>query len=152
MNESQFKIVGKGDGGTLCHEAEKYLHDDLGDEGVALINDTFIMKDFGKNVMVAIKTLEVEGGTIEPGYWYDFDWYVLRSNVRHKANYFGKRIHIPGIVEIKRSREIYERTGNITTRDELLEGSVQAARKLSKLAITEIEYPLPYPPFKYSKV
>ena len=148
--ESRFKIVSNEYDGSLCHEAELFLHNDIESERVGLINDTFIMKDMGAHAMVAVESLEVEGGTIEPGFWYEIDWYVLSSNIYHRIHYYGQRIHVPGVVEIKRMRSVRERTG-LVTRSELLKMSADAAKKLSKLAITEIEQPLPYPPHRYSQ-
>lgn len=151
MIESRFRIVSDEYDGSLCHEAERFLHNDMERERVGLINDTFIMKETGAAAMVAVKSLEVEGGTIEPGFWYEMDWHVLESNIDHKIHYYGKRIHVPGVVEINRMRAVRERSGHVT-RSELLEMSNEAVKKLSKLAITEIEQPLPYPPHLYSKV
>lgn len=151
MNESEFRIVSTEYDGSLCHEAERFLRQDLERDDVALINDTFLMKSTGRRVMIAFEAQEVDGGTIEPGYWYEMDWYVLRSSLDHKAHYYGRRIRIPGVIEIERSRPIRERTAGNTPMSEVLKTAEETAKKLSKLAITEIEYPLPYPPHLYSK-
>jgi hypothetical protein len=145
MNESRFQVV-DANRGDICHDAEWYLYNDLEGQKVGLINDTFIMKDFGMNIMAAVKTLEVEGGTIEPGYWYRFQDYVLRSNVRQANNYLGRRIHIPGITVIEKSRRMREWTRGFILQEEWLQMADKAAKELAQLAITEIEYPLPYPP------
>jgi hypothetical protein len=90
---------------------------------------------------VATKTLEVEGGTIEPGYWYNIEDYILRRNIYHRIDYWGKRIHIPGTTVVEKSRAMRKRTGWVM-KDELLEMADKAAKELAQLAITEIEFPL----------
>jgi hypothetical protein len=145
MNEPRFEVI-DSDQGTICHDAEWYLYEEMEKQKVGLVNDTFVVKTFGKCIMVALKTAEVEGGTIEPGYWYEFEDYVLRSNVRQNIDYFGKRIHIPGTTVIRKSRRMREQARGSVTQEELLEMANTAATELAQLAITEIEFPLPYPP------
>jgi hypothetical protein len=114
----------------LCSDAEVFLHDDIKEGRVILVNDIFLMKKTGGRVGVAVEEKSVEGGEIKPGIWYRNADAGLGWEIRQAVQNGETSINLPGKTTWMEGRDVKSNEWKGTRRDDLLEQAKEAAEAI----------------------
>lgn len=134
------ELVQNDKGWYLCEESELWLIGSLEHDNVLLVNEIFLVKGEGKTAGIALRKEEVDGGTIEPGRWYQpYDVDICHKLYQESSIYEGKRIiDLPGKTKWMEMRDI-EAFGSMSrrghTNEELFErvkGTAEAIKNNSQ--------------------
>ena len=129
---------------SLCPDAEAYMAMALMSGKYALLNDTFLVKNYGYVVGLALPGTEINGTELNTRQWYSLDGTPdLRSTIRTLTDRGEpKRIIVPGpigIVPNRLVRDVY-RNKQIQV---LLDQVYEAARPLFDMDPTYFNPPSP---------